>query len=51
MGRRVVRITADTNVLVRTIVQDDEAQAAAAHALLLQATVIAVPIPVLCEFA
>ena len=46
-----MRITADTNVLVRTLVQDDEAQAAAAQALLLQATVIAVPIPVLCEFA
>ena len=26
MGRRAVRITADTNVLVRTIVQDDEAR-------------------------
>ena len=46
-----MRITADTNVLVRTIVQDDDAQTAAAQALLLQATVIAVPIPVLCEFA
>ena len=51
MGWRAVRITADTNVLVRTIVQDDEAQAATAQALLLQATVIAVPIPVLCEVA
>ena len=51
MGRPVVRITADTNVLVRTIVQDDDAQAATAQALLLQATVIAVPIPVLCEVA
>ena len=49
MGRRTVRITADTNVLLRTIVQDDEAQSAVAQALLLQATVIAVPIPVLCE--
>ena len=46
-----MRITADTNVLVRTIVRDDEAQAVAARALLLQATVIAVPIPVLCECA
>ena len=51
MGRRAVRITADTNILVRTIVQDDEAQSAVAQALLLQATVIAVPIPVLCECA
>ena len=51
MGRRTVRITADTNVLVRAIVQDDEAQTAIAQAMLLQATVIAVPIPVLCECA
>jgi len=46
-----VRITADTNVLLRAVVQDDVAQAAEAQALLLQATVIAVPIPVFCEFA
>ena len=31
--------------------RDDEALAAAARALLLRATVIAVPIPVLCECA
>ena len=46
-----MRITADTNVLLRAVVQDDAAQAAEAQALLLQATVIAVPIPVFCEFA
>ena len=46
-----MRITADTNVLVRAVVQDDSSQAAEAQALLLQATVIAVPIPVFCEFA
>ena len=51
MGGREVRITADTNVLLRAIVRDDTAQAAAAQALLLRATVIAVPIPVFCEFA
>ena len=39
------------NVLLRAVVQDDSVQAAAAQALLLQATVIAVPIPVFCEFA
>ena len=44
-----MKITADTNVLVRTVVQDDAEQAAVAGALLQQATVIAVPIPVLCE--
>ena len=46
-----MRITADTNVLLRAVVQDDAAQAAEARTLLLQATVIAVPIPVFCEFA
>ena len=51
MGRRGVRITADTNVLLRTVLQDDKEQAAAAQALLLRATVIAVPVPVFCEFA
>lgn len=51
MGGRGVRITADTNVLLRAVVQDDAAQAAEAQALLLRATVIAVPIPVFCEFA
>ncbi len=44
-----MKITADTNVLVRTVVQDDAEQAAVAGALLQQATVIAVPVPVLCE--
>ena len=51
MGGRGVRITADTNVLVRAVVRDDTAQAAAAQALLLRATVIAVPVPVFCELA
>ena len=46
-----MRITADTNVLLRAVVQDDTAQCAVAQALLLQATVIAVPVPVFCEFA
>lgn len=51
MGGRGVKITADTNILLRALVQDDVEQAGAAQALLLQATVIAVPVPVLCEFA
>ena len=46
-----MKITADTNVLVRTVVQDDPAQAATAQALLQRATTIAVPVPVFCEFA
>ena len=51
MGGRGVKITADTNVLLRTVVADDAKQAAAARALLLQASVVAVPVPVFCEFA
>lgn len=46
-----MRITADTNVLLRAVVQDDTEQAHAAQTLLERATVIAVPMPVFCEFA
>ena len=46
-----MKITADTNVLLRAVVEDDAVQAAVARALLLRAAVIAVPVPVLCEFA
>ena len=44
-----MKITADTNVLVRALVQDDPGQATAASALLEQAELVAVPLPVLCE--
>jgi predicted nucleic-acid-binding protein len=44
-----VRITADTNLLVRAIVEDDPRQAALAKALLSQASMIAIPVPVFCE--
>ena len=46
-----MKITADTNVLLRAVVHDDPEQADAARALLQRATVIAIPIPVLCELA
>ncbi len=45
-----MKITADTNVLARIVMQDDADQAAAAQALFNQATVIAIPVPVFCEF-
>lgn len=45
-----MKIAVDTNVLVRCVVRDDPAQAAAAEKLLKDATVIAVVIPTLCEF-
>jgi predicted nucleic-acid-binding protein len=46
-----MRITADTNVLVRAAVLDDPPQAALAANLLRAAELIAVTLPVLCEFA
>ncbi|MYM70263.1 PIN domain-containing protein [Pseudoduganella sp. FT55W] len=44
-----MKITVDTNVLVRAVVQDDPAQAQRAAAILLNAGLIAVTLPALCE--
>ena len=44
-----MRITADTNILLRVILNDEPVQAAEARALLEKASLIAIPIPVLCE--
>lgn len=46
----IVKVTVDTNVLVRSVVRDDSIQAAIADRVLRSASVIAIPIPVLCEF-
>ncbi|MCV0395332.1 MAG: type II toxin-antitoxin system VapC family toxin [Rhizobiaceae bacterium] len=46
-----MRITADTNVLVRVIMRDDAAQARTALQILTTADVIFLPLPCLCEFA
>jgi predicted nucleic-acid-binding protein len=51
MGRREVNITADTNVLVRSVVLDDSKQAYSARKMLNEASLIAVSLPCLCEFA
>lgn len=45
-----MKITADTNVLVRAAVQDDLRQAQQAAKILQQSDLVAVPVPVLCEF-
>ncbi len=45
-----MKITADTNVLVRAVVGDDAAQSELAKSLLGEAELVALPIPVLCEF-
>ncbi|NNM52481.1 MAG: type II toxin-antitoxin system VapC family toxin [Pseudomonadales bacterium] len=44
-----MKITADTNVLARAILQDDVAQCRTARKLLKDATLIAVSLPSLCE--
>jgi predicted nucleic-acid-binding protein len=46
-----LRITADTNLLVRAAVLDDPPQAAIAAELLREAEMIVVTLPALCEFA
>lgn len=51
MGWKEVKITVDTNVILRAVVRDDERQARAASRLLKSADVIAVSLPCLCEFA
>ncbi|WP_369326279.1 type II toxin-antitoxin system VapC family toxin [Alcaligenes nematophilus] len=45
-----MKITADTNVLVRAVVRDDPKQARAAEKVLTAASLIAVSLPCLCEF-
>ncbi len=45
-----MRITADTNVLLRAAVMDDLAQGARAAGVLLEAQAVAVTLPSLCEF-
>lgn len=44
-----MKITVDTNILVRSIVRDDPKQAAASDRLLKSAELIAVTLPCLCE--
>jgi predicted nucleic-acid-binding protein len=48
--RSSLNITADTNVLIRAVVRDDEAQASIAAKALMEADKIAVTLPCLCEF-
>jgi predicted nucleic-acid-binding protein len=44
-----MKVTVDTNVLVRAVVQDDPAQAQLAATVLTDASLIAVTLPCLCE--
>jgi predicted nucleic-acid-binding protein len=49
MGGQAVKVTADTNVLVRAVVGDDVAQAKIAAKVLTDAALIAIALPSLCE--
>jgi predicted nucleic-acid-binding protein len=49
MGRKAMKITADTNVLVRAITGDNERQSKVAQAELENAEVVALALPPLCE--
>jgi len=44
-----MKLTADTNILVRAIMEDDTRQAKAAQAALAEADVVALALPSLCE--
>jgi predicted nucleic-acid-binding protein len=44
-----MKISVDTNVLARAVLNDDPAQSRAARQLLKDASLIAVPLPCLCE--
>ncbi len=45
-----MRITVDTNILIRAVMRDDAKEAVAATRLLKNAQLIAIPLPCLCEF-
>jgi predicted nucleic-acid-binding protein len=49
LDRQTVKITVDTNVLVRAIVDDDPGQSQVAQSELARAELIALALPALCE--
>jgi predicted nucleic-acid-binding protein len=49
MGGQAMKITADTNVLVRAVTEDDVEQSKAAKSVLRDADIVALTIPSLCE--
>ncbi len=50
MGRKALKITADTNLLLRAILRDDARQTQIATSALREAELVAVPTSTLCEF-
>jgi predicted nucleic-acid-binding protein len=49
VGRQEVNIAVDTNIIVRAITDDHPRQSRAARKILEAASIVAVPIPTLCE--
>jgi predicted nucleic-acid-binding protein len=49
MGRQTMKITADTNVLVRAMLGDDERQGKIAQSELKKAELVALALPAICE--
>jgi predicted nucleic-acid-binding protein len=49
LGWQTVKITADTNVLVRAITEDDKRQSKLAQEALAKAALVALSLPALCE--
>lgn len=49
MGRETVKITADTNVLVRALTEDHAEQSKIAQSVLSKAEIVVLAIPTLCE--
>jgi predicted nucleic-acid-binding protein len=49
VGRQEMKITADTNILVRAVVEDHEQQSKAAQTALRRAELVAISMPALCE--
>jgi predicted nucleic-acid-binding protein len=49
MGRQAMKMTADTNVLVRALTEDHAEQSKAAQSALRKADIVALTIPTLCE--
>lgn len=45
-----MKVTVDTNVLVRAVIEDEPVQATLAAKLLRDATLVAATLPCLCEF-
>jgi predicted nucleic-acid-binding protein len=45
-----MKIAADTNVLLRDVLQDDPIQSRLAQKILQSAELVVIPVPVLCEF-